>query len=247
MLVPISLVSRTTPDLSSFSRNLFDTLWIGIEAKDRSVNFWVILSYCPAKKIDETKTLGTWKIIDLAISEKEQIVVMGNWNLHYLTMTDKECLDTVFVLYNSSICTSSIATRMTAQKSASIVYIITVSAIKNGQACTFVSDTLVKGDQKATLSICNSNLSNMCESIKKILFHKSYSKELFCSLVANSDWTDVSTELCRVNVFCFYKDFRKSSVNRWSYESSFHPKRQKLNHFKIKIDIKNHPADIHQN
>ena len=50
---------------------------------------------------------------------------MGDLNIDYLTMTEKECIDTVIVPYILSVCNSSIPTRVTAQKSLLIDYILT--------------------------------------------------------------------------------------------------------------------------
>ena len=99
------------------------------------------------------------KGLDLAIIENKQLVVMGDIKLDYLTLIEKERLDGVIVPNVSSVGNSSVLTRVTAQKSS-----LSGSAIKIGQNYSFVSDTLVKKDQKATLSIFNSKLPNFCKT-----------------------------------------------------------------------------------
>ena len=94
-------------------------------------------------------------------------MVIGDLNIDYLTMTEKECLDTVIVPYSLSVCNSSTPTRVTGQSSPLIDYIITLAATKSGQVCTLVSDTLVKSRHKATLSIFNSELSHFCKPIRE--------------------------------------------------------------------------------
>ena len=97
----------------------------------------------------------------------KQLVVMGDLNNYYLTMTQKKYFDTVFVPCNLLVCNSSRSIRLTAQKSFLIDYIITVSGTKNGEDITFVADTLVKTDHEATLSFFNSKLSTICKPAER--------------------------------------------------------------------------------
>ena len=60
-LVPNSLVLRERPDLNTFSRFLFDLLWIEFKTKDQSIIFIKSLGYWPAKKTWWKNTLKNFK------------------------------------------------------------------------------------------------------------------------------------------------------------------------------------------
>ena len=95
---------------------------------------------------------------------------MGDLNIDYLTMTKKECLDTVKVPYGFMVCNSPIPTRVTAQKSSLFGLRTTDSETEIDRDCTFASDTLVKSDNKAKLSILKSKLPNICKPMRKRTF-----------------------------------------------------------------------------
>ena len=105
--------------------------------------------------------------VDGAFIENKQLMVMGNLNIDYITLTEEECLDIVLFSYNLSVCNSSIPARVTAQISSLFDYNIADSAIKNIQDCTFVYDTLAKSDHKATLSVFISKIPNVCKRITR--------------------------------------------------------------------------------
>ena len=71
MLVPNLLVSRERPDLNTFFKHLFDSLWIEFETKDQSINCLInFLSYCPAKNMMKQYLEELERGIDLGIIEK---------------------------------------------------------------------------------------------------------------------------------------------------------------------------------
>ena len=77
-------------------------------------------SYCPTKHLMKQNLEAIENGIYLATNENKQLVFMSHLNLDYLTLTEKECLDTAIVPYNLSICTSSKPTRKPAEKSSLI-------------------------------------------------------------------------------------------------------------------------------
>ena len=204
VLVPNSFVSREKPDLNTISMHLFNSLWIKFREKDQSIHFVVNFNNRPARNLIEKHLEELERSINLAILENIHLVVMGERNIDYLTVTEKECLDTVNVSYDLSFCISSVLTILIAQTSSFFYYKITGSAIKTREDRTFISDKLFKSDHEAAHSIFISTLPNtptLANQSKKIFCHKNYNMEKINSLVENSDCTDFYQQKCAKGFF----------------------------------------------
>ena len=186
LLVPKKLNPKVRHDLNNMHKK-YDSILIefkaGLNKNDRTT--LINLAYNPKRnnKADFLKDLA--KSIDHAQSFNSNLILLGDYNLNYLTKDDKQSLDTILIPYNLDV-----TNKLTPTHSKALIdYIIADLDIKDLTNNSIVFTPPIKIDHQATAFITELKLNNNVRSIKPKIYDKSnYSNYMFKQKLSGINW-----------------------------------------------------------
>ena len=128
LLVPISLHRKDRKDINHLNQKVFESLWVECSLNNNSSmkrKQLINISYNPQKSLTDAFLEELSTSIDYAVVENIPITLMGDYNINYLSPTEKQCLDTITVLYGFRILNTSSPTRIQNNSKSLSDYIIT--------------------------------------------------------------------------------------------------------------------------
>lgn len=188
ILVPTMLKPKQRPDLNILTRKHFESLWVEMDyhTETKTTRCLVNLAYSPNKNLASTFLNEMIANVNKVLTENKPLVLMGDYNIDYLSSVDKSKLDTLLSLFDLHVSNSHTPTRQTAHSATLIDHILTDNP--EDFQC-FITDPPIRTDHKLSICIQNNCITHVNDTQKITVYSKrNYSKNSFNKDLKNAEW-----------------------------------------------------------
>lgn len=203
LLVPRSVNPKRRDDLNLFT--VFESVWV--EYNIGSAKQLINISYCPNKQYANTFLDELAKNIDNAIVENKPLTLIGDYNINYLNLDERQKLDNCLIPYGLDVTNQITPTRVTESSKTLLDYIISEPGTVHKY---IVSDTPFKTDHLLSLIINNFEIKKTEAVLKIIRDTKNYNKSKFKDHMATCNWGNL---YCAENIDDMFNSFEYNFEN----------------------------------